>query len=161
MNSHNVKSQLKGILSTLSYSPCCMLEAVDLDNMIKNKQTNKKCKKAGRWDEKYKSVHKSRKRARREITRKMMRCFIQAASPTAIISAVVVCLCTLFTEFSEKAEACDGRSSEDDCVLAGDVLAELLGHKTVELRLILQGGQTICALALLQMDWDLQREGKT
>lgn len=64
----------------------------------------------------------------------------------------VICLYTLFTEFSEEAEACDGWPGEDDGVLAGDVLAELLGHKAVELRLVLQGGQTICTLSLLQMD---------
>ena len=64
-------------------------------------------------------------------------------------------LCTLFAEFGEEAEARDGRPGEDDGVLAGDVLAELLGHEAVELRLVLQGGQTVCAL--LQMDGDLQR----
>lgn len=68
------------------------------------------------------------------------------------ISAVVICLYTLFAEFSEEAEARDGWPSEDDGVLAGDVLAKLLGHKAVELRLVLQGGQTICTLSLLQMD---------
>lgn len=63
-----------------------------------------------------------------------------------------ICLCTLFAEFNEKAEACDGRPGEDDGVLARDILAELLGHKAMELRLVLQGGQAICTLAVLQMD---------
>lgn len=71
---------------------------------------------------------------------------------SVVESAVPTCLCTLFAEFTEKAEARDGRPREDDGVLARDVLAELLGHKAVKLRLVLQGGQTVCALALLQMD---------
>lgn len=62
---------------------------------------------------------------------------------------------TLFAEFGEEAEARDGRPGEDDGVLARDVMAQLLGHKAVELRLILQGGQTVCTLTLLQVDWDL------
>lgn len=62
----------------------------------------------------------------------------------------------MFAEFGEEAEARDGRPGEDDGVLARDVLAELLGHEAVELRLVLQGGQTVCALTLLQMDGDLQ-----
>lgn len=74
------------------------------------------------------------------------------------ISAVTSCLCTLFAEFGEEAEARDGRPGEDDGVLAGDVLAELFGHKAVELRLVLQGGQTVCTF--LQMDGDLQCGGK-
>lgn len=76
--------------------------------------------------------------------------------PIDTISAAAACLCTLFAEFGEEAEASDGRPGEDDGVLARDVLAELLGHEAVELRLVLQGGQTICTLALLQMDWNLQ-----
>ena len=68
--------------------------------------------------------------------------------------------CTLFAEFGEEAEARDGRPGEDDGVLARDVLAELLGHEAVELRLVLQGGETVCTLALLQMDGYLQRGRK-
>lgn len=67
-------------------------------------------------------------------------------------------MCTLFAEFSEEAEARDGRPGEDDGVLAGDVLTELLGHEAVELRFVLQGGQTVCAL--LQMDRNLQGQDK-
>lgn len=66
----------------------------------------------------------------------------------------------MFAEFREEAEARDGWPGEDDGVLARDVLAELLGHEAVELRLVLQGGQTVCALTLLQMDGDLQ-SGRT
>lgn len=68
------------------------------------------------------------------------------------------CLCTLFAELSEEAEAGDGRPGENDGVLARDVLAELLGHEAVELRLVLQRGEAVCALAVLQMDRDLQSE---
>lgn len=75
--------------------------------------------------------------------------------PTDTTSAVASRLRTLFAEFGEEAEACDGWPGEDDGVLARDVLAELLGHKAVELRLVLQGGQTICTLTVLQVDWDL------
>lgn len=75
---------------------------------------------------------------------------------TELISAADICPRTLFAEFGKEAEARDGRPGEDDGVLARDVLAELLGHEAVELRLILQGGQTVCALTLLQMDGDLQ-----
>lgn len=68
------------------------------------------------------------------------------------ISAVVSCLlCTLFAEFGKEAKACDGWPGEDDGVLAGDILAKLLGHEAVKLRLVLQGGQTVRTLALLQM----------
>lgn len=58
---------------------------------------------------------------------------------------------TLFAEFGEKAEARDGWPGEDNRVLSRDVLAELLGHDIVELRLVLQGGQAVCTLALLQV----------
>lgn len=66
---------------------------------------------------------------------------------------------TLFAEFCEEAEARDGWPSEDDGVFSGNVLAELLSHKAVELRFVLQGGQTICTLAIFQMDRDLQKRG--
>lgn len=56
----------------------------------------------------------------------------------------------MFAELGEEAEARYGRPGEDDGVLARYVLAELLGHEAVELRLVLQGGQSI--RALLQMD---------
>lgn len=62
----------------------------------------------------------------------------------------------MFAKFSEKAQACDGRPCEDDRVPARDVLAELLSHQAVELRFVLQGGETVCALAVLQMDRNLQ-----
>lgn len=70
-------------------------------------------------------------------------------------SAAATCLCTLFTEFCEEAEACDRWAGEDDGVFSRNVLTELLGHKTVELRFVLQGSQTLCTLALFQMDCDL------
>lgn len=50
---------------------------------------------------------------------------------------------TLFAELCEEAEARDGRPGEDDGVPARDVLAELLGHEAVELRFVLQGGETV------------------
>lgn len=64
---------------------------------------------------------------------------------------------TLFAEFSEEAEVGDGWPGEDDGVLSGDVLAELLGHQAVELRLVLESSQSVCALPLLQMHRDLQQ----
>lgn len=68
---------------------------------------------------------------------------------------------TLFAELGEEAEAGDGRPREDDGVLAGDVLAQLLGHQAVQLRLVLQGGQTVGTLALLQVHRDLLGETHT
>lgn len=65
-------------------------------------------------------------------------------------AGATTCACTLFAELGEEAEARYGRPGEDDGVLARYVLAELLGHEAVELRLVLQGGQSI--RALLQMD---------
>lgn len=62
---------------------------------------------------------------------------------------------TLFAELREEAEAGDGRPREDDGVLAGDVLAQLFGHEAVELRFVLQGGQTVRTLTLLQVHRDL------
>lgn len=47
------------------------------------------------------------------------------------ICAAAACLCTLFAELGEEAEAGDGRPGEDDGVPARDVLAELLGHEAV------------------------------
>lgn len=76
----------------------------------------------------------------------------EADRPIDAIFSAAICLCTLFAEFGEEAETRDGWPGENDGVLARDVLAELLGHKAVELRLVLQGGQTICTLAILQMD---------
>lgn len=58
----------------------------------------------------------------------------------------------MFAEFGEETEARDGWPREDDAVLARDVLAELLGHEAVELRLVLQGGQAVRTLTLLQVD---------
>lgn len=58
----------------------------------------------------------------------------------------------MFAELGEEAEARDGWPGEDDGVPARDVLAKLLGHEAVELRLVLQGGQTVCTLALLQVN---------
>lgn len=97
------------------------------------------------------------KRWRRRRPTKEQKIFV---FKTELISAADICLRTLFAEFGEEAEACDGWPGEDDGVLARDVLAELLGHEAVELRLVLQGGQTVCALTLLQMDGDLQ-SGRT
>lgn len=62
---------------------------------------------------------------------------------------------TLLAELGEEAEAGDGRPREDDGVLAGDVLAQLFGHEAVELGFVLQGGQTVRALTLLQVHRDL------
>lgn len=62
---------------------------------------------------------------------------------------------TLFAELGEEAETGDGRPREDDGVLAGDVLAELFGHEAVELRFVLQGGQTVRTLTILQVHRDL------
>lgn len=50
---------------------------------------------------------------------------------------------TLFAEFREEAEAGHGRAGEDDGVLPTDVLAQLLGHQAVELRLVLQRSQPV------------------
>lgn len=80
------------------------------------------------------------------------------AGPADATSAAASRLGTLFAEFGEETEARDGRPREDDAVLARDVLAELLGHQAVELRLVLQGGQAVRTLALLQVDRDLRRE---
>lgn len=68
---------------------------------------------------------------------------------------------TLFAELGEEAEAGDGRPREDDGVLAGDVLAQLLGHQAVELWFVLQGGQTVGTLTLLQVHRDLHGETHT
>lgn len=65
------------------------------------------------------------------------------------------CAPTLFAELGEEAETGDGRPREDDSVLAGDVLAQLFGHEAVELRFVLQGGQTVRTLTLLQVHRDL------
>lgn len=72
------------------------------------------------------------------------------------LSAATFRWCTLLAEFGEEAEAGDRWSCEDDGVLSRNVLTQLLGHEAVELRLVLQGGQTVCALPLFQMDVDLQ-----
>lgn len=61
----------------------------------------------------------------------------------------------MFAEFSEKAETGDGRPGEDDGVLPRDVLTQLFGHQTVKLSLVLQGGQSLRALAFLQVHCDL------
>lgn len=68
---------------------------------------------------------------------------------------------TLFAELGEEVEAGDGRPCEDDGVLAGDVLAQLLCHQAVELRFVLQGGQTVGTLTLLQVHRDLLGETHT
>lgn len=65
----------------------------------------------------------------------------------------------MLAELREQAEAGHGGSGEDDGVLPRDVLAELLGHQAVELRLVLQSGQAVRALALLQVDGDLRGQG--
>lgn len=63
---------------------------------------------------------------------------------------------TLFAEFREETEACNGRSCEDDDVLAGNVMTQLLSHEAVELRFVLQRRQTVGTLVLLQMHVDLR-----
>lgn len=109
------------------------------------------------------SVHQSRKRGRKERARddrgggrRSGKTFhlggVTEADRQKRYLLFATRLRTLFAEFGEEAEARDGRPGEDDGVLARDVLAQLLGHEAVELRLVLQGGQTVCALALLQMD---------
>lgn len=66
---------------------------------------------------------------------------------------------TLILKLLEQAETGDTWPGENDGVTSRQVLAELPGHQTVELRLVFQCVESIWTRALLQMYINLQREG--
>ena len=67
----------------------------------------------------------------------------------------------MFLELLEEVEAGDAGPCEHDSVAPGQVVAQLLGHHAVELWLVLQRGQTVHPLTILQVDIDLDQEDRT
>lgn len=64
---------------------------------------------------------------------------------------------TLILKLLEQAETGDAGAGENDGITSRQVLTELPGHQTVELRFVFQCVESIWTRALLQMYVDLHR----